>query len=416
MIPRPPNTSKDTKSDAMLQMLVVYVPVFRFDFVDLDCFLVCPAVSPSPQASACHCLSSSFGLYVQYRFLVSKQCNEHLRVFFQIGPWSFSGILCGLCHLRGLLRSLSVRPSLAGDLCCGLSIVDLHSAFMLWAPWSFLDFVRRHDGGQFVSQTKLRFFASQRKMQLARCLGFSFFDFDATLGFPGEAPWQPGPEWSIVSYTVESLKDWKTLDDSILCLQETRIGRNNLRSSKSVVSATGRSLYPGALLSGLITEQGSQRIPHGGTAVLGTEGLCKAFRKDQDMTLQYDSLFQSKRCNALWIQVIPIRSKCLCYCFYGQSLASTDKNIHDSNNSLLEEVFEISSQFGNIPIIVTGDFQDLPIHCKSIAHAINFDGWVDPLTSVDSEGTIRILEIAPSLVNFAPPLLPFYSTVSPLQL
>ena len=290
----------------------------------------------------------------------------------------------------GLWNFVPLPPS--GDLRCGLSIVDMHAFRALWAPWSCLDFVRRHR----VCQLNLRYdqpqiFASSGKESMlieALACCFSMFEFDATLGFPGEGPNLVNSDWSITSYNVGSLKanlEWKTLNDNVLALQETRIGKNNHRTSSNAVLQTNRTLFPGALLTGLITENGVQRTPHGGTAILGPQELCQPFHKDHDLTSKYDQLFSSKRCNATWVQVTH-EIKILVFCFYGQSGASTDKSIHESNNALLETIFEISAQFGEIPILITGDFQDIPFHYEAVAHAINFDGWNDPLTSIDSDG------------------------------
>ena len=62
---------------------------------------------------------------------------------------------------------------------------------------------------------------------------FVFLDFDATLGFPGEGP--PIQNMTCTSSNIGSLQTnpmWKTWEADIICLQETRIGRNNIKHAK----------------------------------------------------------------------------------------------------------------------------------------------------------------------------------------
>ena len=83
-----------------------------------------------------------------------------------------------------------------------------------------------------------------------RACGFPM-NFDSTCGFPGEGPMKPpncsvGACWSISTANIGSLKTssfWQTNEDVIYCLQETRIGRNNFRTSCKQVQTTKRSLF-----------------------------------------------------------------------------------------------------------------------------------------------------------------------------
>ena len=90
-----------------------------------------------------------------------------------------------------------------------------------------------------------------------------FVLFDSTRGFPGEGP--PNLQsWSIRSANVGSLqanKSWKTWINDVIAVQESRIGRNNVRSAKFDVESTGRELFHGELLPGLITSHGIKRTP-----------------------------------------------------------------------------------------------------------------------------------------------------------
>lgn len=63
--------------------------------------------------------------------------------------------------------------------------------------------------------------------------------------------------------------------------------------------------------------------------------------------------------------------------------------ILESNDALFANILLIASQFGDIPVILAGDFQLFPLSYPSIAHAVHFEGWVDPLVSADSEGKLH---------------------------
>ena len=220
-------------------------------------------------------------------------------------------------------------------------------------------------------------------------------EFDALKGFPGEGPDPPNsqscsPHWSLSTANIGSLKTstfWQSNFDTVYCLQETRIGRNNFRSSLKQVQATNRSLFCGELLSGIIRSDGRHVTMHGGTAILAPEAIARAFDPKDDLTDNYAEIFKSKRVNACWIQVTTT-VRALVFSVYAKTGASASPEIMESNNHLLEKNFLIAAQFGNIPIIVAGDFQANPLAYPTVAHAIHFEGWVDPLASVDAEGQL----------------------------
>ena len=90
--------------------------------------------------------------------------------------------------------------------------------------------------------------------------------FDSTLGYPGEGPPQL---WSILSSNIGSFfKDdsWKGWSDTFVCLQETRIGRNNFRNATKAAGACGKNLFLGDLLPGLF------RCCH-----VGPQSTCRSF-------------------------------------------------------------------------------------------------------------------------------------------
>ena len=77
------------------------------------------------------------------------------------------------------------------------------------------------------------------------------------------------------------------------------------------------------------------------------------------------------------------------FSIYAKTGASASPEIFGSNDCLLEKIFLIAAQFGDIPVIVAGDFQLNPLSYPSIAHAVHFEGWSDPLTSADTEGRLH---------------------------
>ena len=211
--------------------------------------------------------------------------------------------------------------------------------------------------------------------------------FDATLGFPGEGPSRCH---SIVSMNLGSIMTntlWHTFDCTALCTQETRIGKNNIRHAQKSVESTGKMLFPGQLLPGFIQKNGKHRTAHGGTAILAPQQTTQAFNSLCDVTGLYQELLNIHRCNAVWLQVTR-RIKALVFSVYCQTGASSDQLIHDKNDDVLQKIFLIASQFGDIPIIVAGDFQDQPLHYESISRAINFHHWYDPLTTIDDDGCL----------------------------
>ena len=97
----------------------------------------------------------------------------------------------------------------------------------------------------------------------------------------------------------------KSSSDNVLCLQETRIGRNNIRSATRDVESIGRSLFPGELLSGIIRSDGHHTTMHGGTAVIACSELTRPCQPTEDVSGRYSDVFRSKRANACWSQVTP---------------------------------------------------------------------------------------------------------------
>ena len=131
-----------------------------------------------------------------------------------------------------------------------------------------------------------------------------WFNFDATLGFPGEGP-EP-PLMSLVSANIGSIATnplWKTWDADIVCLQETRVGKNNHRSASKNFQTKGWTPCLGALLPCLWHKSGSSQTPCGGTLVAAPDSLIRFFHPSQDQTRLFDKLFRSRRVAVAWCQV-----------------------------------------------------------------------------------------------------------------
>ena len=249
---------------------------------------------------------------------------------------------------------------------------------------------------RFTGPREDMFFALKKVICALRggmCVYFFFLvlSFDCTLGFPGEGPCRSPKTWSLVSANVGSLNSnvqWKTFDDHLLCLQETRVGKNNLRTAKCSVLATGRSFFPGALMPGFIQKNGSARLAHGGTAILGPSQLVEPFDGSRDHTGLYTKIFQTKRAHAVWVQVTP-KIRLLVFNVYAKTGASSSDSILAENDELFAQIFQVISQFGQIPVVVVGDLQHHPHNYPSIAHALHFMKWQDPLLTVSDDGQLE---------------------------
>ena len=216
--------------------------------------------------------------------------------------------------------------------------------------------------------------------------------FDATKGYPGEGP-EEKHLWSIYSANIGSLKTascWKTWKSAITCMQETRIGKNCINSARHSVAQCGKTLFPGALLPGLLASNGVRRTPHGGVAVAAPAELCTPFVSNDDASGKYQSLFNTKRVQAVWVQVSS-SLKALVFNVYCKTGARQDRDILDSNNGLLSDVFCIASQFGDIPVFIAGDLQTEPLQYQAVMHACNFLQWCDPIAHLDPQSGNRPL-------------------------
>ena len=216
---------------------------------------------------------------------------------------------------------------------------------------------------------------------------FERIQFDHTKGFPGEGPTE-NDTWKCISANIDSVAthphcfQWQ--HDAIF-LQETRVASSNIDYVSKTVSQSGRTFHTSKLLQHKQQKNGTFRIPHGGTAIVASSSLMWPFTQADDVTGRWSEIVASSRISAAWIQILP-KLRALVFSFYGYPFDRVDEyGGFESNNALLQNIFEISSQYGDIPIIVAGDFQLDPSSYPAFQSAKNF-GWTDPITKSDELG------------------------------
>lgn len=217
---------------------------------------------------------------------------------------------------------------------------------------------------------------------------FGNFDVDQTLGYPGEGPSEQLTK--LISCNVGSMhtnQDWCSWDSQIACLQETRVGKNNFKTSSLAARNTGFHPIFGDLLPGFIQRTGRAQTPCGGVAVLGPPGATKPFDISDDATTIYSCLVKTKRFVCAWVQITPTRRALVCS-IYAITGASQDQQAHQENDQLLNDVFTFVSQFGQVPVIIAGDLQANPLSYGAVSKAIHHHNWQGPLHVVDEQGHI----------------------------
>ena len=130
--------------------------------------------------------------------------------------------------------------------------------------------------------------------------------------------------------------------------------------------------------------KGHLRTPHGGCACLANPTISIPFRSSDDETGVWDTLEDSARVAAVWIQVLP-KVKAFCIAFSGHPNVSDGENCQ-INDHLIGLIFTLSAQHGDVPIIFSGGFQADPDIYQSVVNAKSSGRWHDPLTSIDCEG------------------------------
>lgn len=208
--------------------------------------------------------------------------------------------------------------------------------------------------------------------------------FDSTLGYPGEGP----DTWSCISANIDSLAtnpQVVTWPDDLICLQETRVADSNFRDTCCCIHSHKKEFYPGKLLDHTRQKNGVYRIPHGGVAIIGDSTRTTLFSNNDDSTGNWEGLFASTRVTGVWHQVLP-KLKILCFTIYAKSWKQhTEDEIHSDNDGILAKVFEVASQYGDIPVVITGDLQAEPEAFESFQVAKQ-GGWSDPIACFDQDG------------------------------
>ena len=195
---------------------------------------------------------------------------------------------------------------------------------------------------------------------------------------------------SLVSANIGSIATnplWKTWDADIVCLQETRVGKNNHRSASKNFQTKGWTPCLGALLPCLWHKSGSSQTPCGGTLVAAPDSLIRFFHPSQDQTGLFDKLFRSRRVAVAWCQVTAHRFA-LVISVYAHTGASQDSKIHELNNCLFDDILVFAAQFGRIPVILAGDLQAPPSSYPVLANALNFQSWADPISVTNEDGEV----------------------------
>ena len=141
--------------------------------------------------------------------------------------------------------------------------------------------------------------------------GLSLFvqvSFDCTLGYPGEGPFgNPSDCMTLFSANLGSFRtngSWKTWSADVCCLQETRIGRANIRSTQNAVMALGQRMVTSEPLPVKWHKSGSI-TPCGGTAIIGPDSVIQPFEACHDQAGLFLSLMRTQRFSAAWVQVSP---------------------------------------------------------------------------------------------------------------
>ena len=217
---------------------------------------------------------------------------------------------------------------------------------------------------------------------------FGSTGFDQTCGFPGEGPWEDDTIFHSANIgSIQSNHEWKTWQSHITCLQETRIGKNNHRTASFAIREAGFSPVLSDLLPGFIPHKSKMQTPCGGSAVLGPPALTQPFLAHQDATGLFETLHKTRRVALAWVQVTSSRKALVCS-VYAATGASQDNTTHNQNNLLFRDLFSMFAQFGNIPIILAGDLQALPLSYPAISEAVHCHNWNDPLNNLDELGQI----------------------------
>lgn len=207
--------------------------------------------------------------------------------------------------------------------------------------------------------------------------------FDRTLGFPGEG-------WTVVSQNVGSLHLHDQVlgsGDDVIALQETRVSESNHRQITQRAHDNNLQIHYGHFMAARASSSGT-KIEWGGVAIATKDGTSIPFDPQDDVSGEYQSLFDSHRACASWVSTSC--NRCILvfsvYCFSG---ATSDPAKQAANNMMLYQVLQIVAQFGSIPVIIAVDAQTTPHEYPCLSQAFASGDLVDPLVSLDQVDLIR---------------------------
>ena len=212
---------------------------------------------------------------------------------------------------------------------------------------------------------------------------FGCLEFDQTLGYPGEGP---SSTWSFCTANIDAVQthpDCLQWDFDVMSFQETRINHSNLKQVTFDLNKCNKSLILGLLIPKK-TKANTFVTPHGGVAIVGQKGFIKNFMVEDDSTGLWADLSHSSRVSAARVQVLH-KVRALVFSFYGETSKHDNSHLR-VNNFMLERILVVASQFGSIPIILSGALQADPDSYSAIVAAKQHGRWCDPLCSKGQHG------------------------------
>ena len=285
---------------------------------------------------------------------------------------------CNIWSWFGRLLALMIEGPTCLELCISLcSHAIMKESWNGMAPrWNFLVQSPRPSKDEYYI---LFYAATQFHAHLERpcTLGLPSFAFDCTKGYPGEGP----DSWCITTANIDSLAAHPSVlswDSDVLLLQETRCGENTLPASYASTAASGWKMVHGLPVPKLRTKNNVSRTNHGGVAALGKPGLVKPFVPPPEVKDTWTKLHSTCRITGCWVQATP-STRVLVFSFYGVTRASICATSAALTNDYLGMLFTVASAFGQVPIIIGGDFQSDPSTYKSVQDAAATGEWHDPL-------------------------------------
>ena len=80
--------------------------------------------------------------------------------------------------------------------------------------------------------------------------------------------------------------------------------------------------------------------------------------------------------------------KVLAFNFYAVANAASERSKFERNNELLDQILLVAAQFGDVPVLIAGDFQMEPGMYPAVQLALDHWGWADPLLQTNEVGEV----------------------------